>query len=121
LATPASEGMTTATLPPRLPGADLVAAGIHDLQHGEFTIEALLVAIGATRLRGCGLRIPDAAGCVKRPELALYDAICANEPANAHSRYNALVRRLVSFEQAMDNFNHRAKRGDIDRAGQAEG
>ena len=58
---------------------------------------ALLVSIGAPRLSGLGLAItaplPDA-------EHRLY-ALLAREHADAaHSRYNALVRRLVSFERA---------------------
>ena len=87
---------------PDLPGADIVAMGIDDLRRGEFTVEALLVAVGASRLRSIGLDIPDVPAWPETPELALYAAVVAREPGNAHSRYNALIRRLVSFERAMD-------------------
>lgn len=70
-----------------LPGAELVCAGLAALEalaensretpaaRPEFPIEALLVAIGATRLRRAGLRVPDVPGLPKAPELALYDAL----------------------------------------------
>ena len=84
---------------PDLPGADLVAKGIDDLRRGECTVEALLVAVGAPRLRGTGLDVP---ACPENPELALYAAVGKREPGNTHSRYNALIRRLVSFERALE-------------------
>jgi hypothetical protein len=34
------------------------------------------------------------------PERGLYELLAQTEPDSAHSRYNALVRRLVSFERA---------------------
>ena len=85
-----------------LPGADLVAKGIDDLRRGERTVEALLVAVGAPRLRSVGLEIPAIPALSESPELALYAAVCAGEAGDAHSRYNALIRRLVSFEHAME-------------------
>ena len=94
---------THVAIRPDLPGADIVATGIEDLRRGEFTVEALLVAVGAPRLRGVGLEIPDAPGCPECPELALYAAIGEREAGNTHSRYNALIRRLVSFERAMES------------------
>ena len=36
--------------PADLPGAELVAAGVEALRRGEWTVEALLVAVGARRL-----------------------------------------------------------------------
>ncbi|MYE81362.1 MAG: hypothetical protein F4X36_05855 [Gammaproteobacteria bacterium] len=96
------ESRTHVAIRPDLPGADIVATGIEDLGRGEFTVEALLVAVGAPRLRGIGLEIPDAPGCPERPELALYAAIGEREADNTHSRYNALIRRLISFERAME-------------------
>ena len=41
-----------------LPGEDLIEAGIEDLRAGRETVEALLVAIGAPRLRRIGLELP---------------------------------------------------------------
>ena len=68
----------------------------------EFPIEALLVAIGARRLRRAGVYVPEVPGVPEQPELALYEAVARRHPADAHSRYNALVRRLVSFERAVE-------------------
>lgn len=90
-----------APFPPDLPGADLVAAGIAALRRRDFNLEALLVAVGAPRLRRAGLDLPAAAGEPKAPELALYAALRGGD-GDAHSRYNAPIRRLVSFERALE-------------------
>ena len=89
-------------VPSELPGAELVAAGIDGLQRGELTVEALLVAVGARRLRGAGLQVPPIPAISGSPELVLYAAVAVRHPQDAHSRYNGLVRRLVSFERALD-------------------
>jgi len=82
-----------------LPGNDLIAAGMEDLRHDRHTIAALLVAIGAPKLRSLGLEVPEKLPTT--PEHRLYDLLSATEPDSAHSRYNALIRRLVSFERAL--------------------
>ncbi len=91
-----------APFPPDLPGADLVARGLVALARREFPVEALLVAIGAPRLRSAGLELPPAADAPGHPEMALYEALCAEGREGAHSRYLALIRRLVSFERALE-------------------
>ena len=100
--TRAGENGPTTPFPPDLPGADLVTAGIAALRRRDFSIEALLVAVGAPRLRRARLDLPDAADEPEAPELALYAALCAGNDRDAHSRYNALIRRLVSFERALE-------------------
>ncbi|MYF09902.1 MAG: hypothetical protein F4229_02700 [Gammaproteobacteria bacterium] len=84
-----------------LPGAELVSVGLDALERGEPTVEALLVAIGASRLRHAGLDVPALPG-IQEPELALYSTLCKAEKVDAHSAYNALIRRLVSFERALE-------------------
>lgn len=81
----------------RLPGAELVAKGVEDLAHGRVTIEALLVSIGAPRLRPF---YPDLATPLPDAELRLYALLRATHGDGAHSRYNSLLRRLVSFQRA---------------------
>jgi hypothetical protein len=81
-----------------LPGADLVTRGLHDLAEGRESVEALLVAIGGPRLRRLGLTVPRLAS----PEHRLYEHLARLDPDQAHGRYNALVRRLVSFERALE-------------------
>lgn len=82
-----------------LPGHELVLKGLDDLVRGEETDEALLVSIGATRLRRAGIEVAEP---LDSPEHRLYDRLAAENADAAHSRYNALVRRLVSFERAVD-------------------
>jgi hypothetical protein len=82
-----------------LPGGDLVVKGRLDLEGRRETVEALLVSIAAPRLREAGLRI---ARVLPDPEHRLYQKLAQAEPDSAHSRYNALLRRLTSFESALE-------------------
>ncbi|MBI4424683.1 MAG: hypothetical protein HY554_13200 [Elusimicrobia bacterium] len=81
-----------------LPGGELVAQGICDLAAGRETANALLVSIGEPRLRTLGLEMPPG---LASPEHRLYALLAAEGGDSAHSRYNALLRRLVSFERAL--------------------
>ena len=85
-----------------IPGADLVATGLEALRRGELSVEALLVAVGAPRLRSLGLAVGAPANMPRHPELALYQAVGRAHPDDTHSRYNALIRRLVSFEHELE-------------------
>jgi hypothetical protein len=83
-----------------LPGDELVTRGLADLRSGTRSFESLLVLIGAPRLRRLGYDVPR--WRVERPEHELYRLLHAEDPDAAHSRYNALIRRLVSFERAAE-------------------
>jgi hypothetical protein len=80
-----------------LPGEDLIETGLADLARGADSVAALLVSIGAPRLRQLGYQIPT---IIPNPEHLLYERLAGDDSDAAHSRYNALVRRLVSFERA---------------------
>jgi hypothetical protein len=80
-----------------LPGADLIARGLADLEAGRETTEALLVSIGAPRLRSLGYEVSSPFG---HPEHRLYLRLARDKGNAAHSSYNALIRRLISFERA---------------------
>jgi len=82
-----------------LPANELIVTGIEDLQCKRETVAALLVAIGAPKLRSLGLEVPEE--LPSNPEHRLYDLLSATEPDSAHSKYNALIRKLVSFERAV--------------------
>jgi hypothetical protein len=82
------------------PGGDLVEEGLADLARGVETIPALLVSIGAPRLRRLGLPVSE--GVIPSPEHRLYERLAESDPDSAHSRYNALLQRLVSFENAAE-------------------
>jgi hypothetical protein len=84
---------------PALPGADLVSRGLADLDRGIESQEALLVSIGAPRLRELGIDVIDP---VSNPERRLYELLAVENVDSAHARYNALIRRLVSFERSAE-------------------
>jgi hypothetical protein len=79
------------------PGADLVERGLEDLTSERDSIEALLVSIGAPRLEALGIAVPTP---IRSPEHKLYARLAQEKANGAHSAYNALIRRLVSFERA---------------------
>jgi hypothetical protein len=83
-----------------LPGAELVLRGLCDLRAGIESIESLLVQIGATNLRQRGLDVPTSPH-PDAPEHRLYARLQREHGTSAHSRHNALVRRLTSFERAL--------------------
>jgi hypothetical protein len=80
-----------------LPAEELITAGLRDLERGVESAEALLVSIGAPRLAATGLSVP---APLPNPEAALYRLLSEQHGDAAHSRYNALIRQLVSFERA---------------------
>jgi hypothetical protein len=81
------------------PGEELIDAGLSDLARGVESVESLLVSIGAPRLARLGLAVPTP---FPDPETRLYELLAREDSDSAHSRYNALVRRLVSFERAAE-------------------
>ena len=89
-----------------LPGAELIEQGLRDLAAGLESDAALLVLIGAPRLAHMGLAVPAppaawfAPPLDPIPEHRLYARLASSNPDSAHSRYNALIRTLVSFERA---------------------
>jgi hypothetical protein len=82
-----------------LPGAELVEKGIGDLARGIETIESLLVSIGAPRLEPLGFAV---SAPIPSAEHRLYERLAEEDEDSAHARYNALLRRLVSFERAAE-------------------
>ena len=89
-----------------LPGAALIEQGLRDLAGGHESEAALLVLIGASRLRQLGCEVSDAPSEWSAPprdpspEHRLYARLAETGADSAHSRYNALIRTLVSFERA---------------------
>ncbi|HLN98642.1 MAG TPA: hypothetical protein VK208_09300 [Pyrinomonadaceae bacterium] len=81
-----------------LPGE--IEAGIRDLHAGHTTVAALLVAIEAPGLKRLALILAE--HVPQHPEHSLYNLLAQNDEDAAHSRYNYLIRRLVSYERAAE-------------------
>jgi hypothetical protein len=89
-----------------LPGAEIVLTGIADLEAGRTSVNAIAVQCAATRLRGVGLNAPGVEGDVPAAH-RLYAQLSDDLGNGAHSRYNAILRRVASFAGAAE----RARRG----------
>ena len=83
-----------------LPGGDLVRQGLEDAEAGVESIAALLVAIGAPRLQRVLGGLPRIS--IPHPEHRFYELLAREHSDSAHARYNAYLRRLVSFERAAE-------------------
>jgi hypothetical protein len=89
-----------------LPGAELILDGLRDFRENRHTMASCLVRMARRRLARAGL-IPPSPRHDVDAELDLYQLL-SHEGDQAHSRYNSLVRQLVSFEHALD---HRLRSG----------
>ena len=65
------------------------------------TPAAALVRMAAPRLRGVGIEVPNADGT--HPGHRLYELLADDDRPSAHSRYNALIGRMVSFARAAEH------------------
>ena len=83
-----------------LPGEDLVRRGLADYQAGRRSAESFLVQIARPRLENCGLLSPNNVDELEL-ELELY-RLLREQGGDAYARYNALLRELSSFENALD-------------------
>lgn len=82
------------------PGEEIIAQGLKDLAEKKETISSLLVSIGEPRLRSIGIPVPEFT--FSTPEHRLYAMLSKEDSDSAHSKYNAWIRRLVSFERAAE-------------------
>jgi hypothetical protein len=85
----------------RLPGAEIVLAGIADIEAGRRSVNASAVQSAAPRLRRAGLHAPSAEGDVPAAH-ELYGQLYAEHGDAAHSRYNAILARVASFAGAAE-------------------
>ncbi len=92
---------------PALPGADLVTAGLEDLHAGRETEASLLVQMAAPRLRALGYDVAEPPAGTPPAGHRLFAHLEEQLGAGAHSRYNALLRRIVSFASAADHASSR--------------
>lgn len=81
-----------------LPGGALVDEGLRGLAVGEESVEALLVALAAPRLRREGVPVPEASW--PDPEIRCYRLIEQAHGDLAHARYLALLQQMESFSNA---------------------
>lgn len=80
----------------RLPGAEIVLPGIADLEAGRESVNASAVQAAAPRLRRAGLDVSDAAGDPPAAHV-LYRQLSEELGDGAHSRYNAILSRVIDF------------------------
>ena len=93
--------MTNEDPEPLLPGKELVEQGLADLSQNRVSDFSLLVLIAAPRLRRLGIQIPDRP--FPRPyEHQLYSRLDERLGTAAHSYYNSLIRRIVSYARALE-------------------
>ncbi|MCX6858166.1 MAG: hypothetical protein NTV80_25065 [Verrucomicrobia bacterium] len=85
-----------------LPGAHLIREGLSDLALSRRSSAAFLVQIGSPKLNRCGLTVEVTADDALAADHGLYQLLASDYGNDAHGRYNALLRELVSFERALE-------------------
>ncbi len=87
--------------PALLPGEEMVAQGMADLAEKRVSDFSLLLLVASPRLRELGFEIRDQPHL--RPyEHALYARLEERLGTGAHSYYNSLIRRIVSYARALE-------------------
>ena len=92
-----------------LPAATRLRQGVEDLRAERETVAAYLVKIGSPKLKRCGMDLPILAEAALAADHQLYELLSALHGRDAHRRYNALLRELVSFERALEHRFRRAQ------------
>jgi len=87
----------------QLPGADLIREGLADLHQHRETAAGYLVQIASPRLLRSGIEVEVSDDDALNADHRLYALLGRQHGNEAHSRYNALLRELVSFERALDH------------------
>ena len=91
-----------------LPGEAIMREGLVDWAAGRGTIPACLIAIGSQRLQRAGLIPQMSPPRQTDAEHRLYQLL-RQAGGDAYSRYNALLRELISFENALDRRNRKSR------------
>ena len=85
----------------RVAGEELVEQGLADLAGNRVSDYSLLVLIASPRLKTLGIHVPDSN--FPRPyEHELFARLELRLGTDAHSHYNSLIRRIVSYERALE-------------------
>lgn len=82
----------------KLPGGEIIDAGLAALAAGEETIEALLVSLAAPRLNREGVPLPRE--LLPDADIRLYRLLERKSGDLAHARYLAYLRQAASFADA---------------------
>lgn len=86
----------------QLPGAEIVLAGIADIEAGRRTVNASAVQSAASRLSRIGFAPLPSASEDAPAAHALYRQLSDELGDGAHSRYNAILARVTSFARAAE-------------------
>lgn len=92
-----------------LPAHDLIRQGLDDLAHRRESVASCLVKIASQRMRRCGMAVSVSDDDALNADHQLYAMLGREHGDEAHRRYNALLRELVSFEQALEARHRRSR------------
>ena len=84
-----------------LPGYEIVEPGLNDLENNIESVNALLLLCAGSRLRQLGIAVPYSD--ISDPSIRLYLKLSTLYGDGAHSKYNALRRRLLSFISSLQS------------------
>lgn len=91
-----------------LPAAEMIRGGLADLAVRRESVASYLVQIGSLNMRRCGVEVPVSDEDALEADHRLYALLSREHGNDAHRRYNALMRELVSFERALSARHRRS-------------
>lgn len=80
----------------------MIREGLADLAGRRESVASYLVQIGSRKMRRCGIEVPVSKEDALEADHRLYALLSREHGNDAHRRYNALLRELVSFERALE-------------------
>lgn len=92
-----------------LPAAEMIRGGLADLVGRRESVASYLVQIGSLNKRRCGIEVPVSDEDALEADHRLYALLSREHGNDAHRRYNALLRELVSFERALAARHQRSR------------
>ncbi|MFN0126006.1 MAG: hypothetical protein ACKV19_04900 [Verrucomicrobiales bacterium] len=92
-----------------LPANEIIQQGLEDLAQGRASVAAYLVKIASRRMQRCGIEVPVTDDEALNADHELYAVLGREYGDEAHNRYNALLRELVSFERALEARHRRMR------------
>lgn len=82
------------------PGYELIEQGLSDISEGKSTVYSALLFSAKTRLESLGIALNGVSPA--DPSMELYHFLDLEYGDGAHSKFNALNRRLVSFIRSVE-------------------
>jgi hypothetical protein len=95
-----------------LPGAEILKAGLADLQANRYSPEALAICALRGRLQNSGVDVPKA-DLLRDAEILMYEELGRIGESNPHAAMTGILRRLDAYASNDEARRHRAAKDKV--------